>query len=103
MNQENLYTAGSEFKLPNGKFYVGKYHINSSVGAMVGAKHTPGNHDVLIPATKKAKDKVERIQKQRRSTLGNSFSRRQVSQPRNQAGQPATRQARTGPTGLSQY
>lgn len=103
MNQENLYTAGGEFKLPNGKFYVGKYHIDSSIGAMVGAKHTPGNHNALTPATKKAKDKVERIQKQRRSTLGNSFSRSSVSQPRTQSRQPRPRQARTGPTGLSQY
>jgi len=43
-----LYTNGSEFKRPNGQDYVGYYHIHSSKGAMVGAKHSDKAHDKLI-------------------------------------------------------
>ena len=76
MNLENLYTAGGEFKLPNGKFYKGRYHVHQSMGAMVGAKHTQKSHGMLTPATKKAKDKVEKIQSRRPS-----FSRARSIQP----------------------
>jgi len=73
MNLENLYTAGGEFKLPNGKFYKGRYHVHQSMGAMVGAKHTSLKHEALTPATKKAKDKVDKIQNRRPSLSRTRF------------------------------
>ena len=100
MNLENLYTAGGEFKLPNGKFYKGRYHIHQGMGAMVGAKHTQGQHDMLTPATKRAKDKVENIESQRRSlSRTQSIPPPSVPQPR----QPRPRTASTRSTRPPQY
>jgi len=47
--QENLYTNGGEFKTPDGKEYIGSYHIHPEKGAMVGAVHTKKKHDLLTP------------------------------------------------------
>lgn len=47
--KENLYTNGGEFVTPNGKEYIGPYHIHPEKGAMVGAVHTQRKHDVLTP------------------------------------------------------
>lgn len=44
----NLYTPGGEFALPNGKEYVGFYHIHPDKGPMVGANHVKEFHEILI-------------------------------------------------------
>lgn len=44
-----LYTPGGEFLLPNGKDYVGLYHIHPNKGPMVGRVHVPTQHDLLTP------------------------------------------------------
>ena len=49
--QENLYTSGGEYQLPNGTEYIGSYHVHPSQGPMVGATHTTTMHDILIPIT----------------------------------------------------
>ena len=52
----DLYTNGNEFRLPNGRIYVGPYHIHPGKGPMVGAVHINEPHDSLTPieeATKK--------------------------------------------------
>lgn len=48
-SQENLYTSGKEFKTPNGREYIGPYHIHPQNGAMVGATHMKKKHDSLTP------------------------------------------------------
>ena len=48
-SEENLYTQGAEFLLPNGQVYIGDYHVHPSKGPMVGAKHTREYHDSLMP------------------------------------------------------
>ena len=45
--QENLYTSGGEFKTPDGKEYIGPYHVHPEKGPMVGAVHIKRNHDLL--------------------------------------------------------
>jgi hypothetical protein len=47
--KEALYTSGGEFTLPNGRGYVGYYHIHPEQGAMVGRYHSTRNHDALEP------------------------------------------------------
>jgi len=47
--QENLYTSGGEFTTPNGKEYIGYYHIHPEKGPMVGATHMKRKHDLLTP------------------------------------------------------
>ena len=47
--QTNLYTNGNEFRLPNGRIYIGPYHIHRSQGPMVGAIHLPEPHEKLTP------------------------------------------------------
>ena len=47
--QENLYTSGSEYQLPDGTEYIGFYHVHPVTGAMVGATHISGPHDSLTP------------------------------------------------------
>ncbi len=42
-----LYTSGGEFLLPNGKNYVGFYHIHPNQGPMVGIRHTLTSHAIL--------------------------------------------------------
>ena len=59
---ENLFTNGSEFKLPNGRRYRGYYHVHPEKGAMVGATHVNGNHEVLQPINKLAKQKMDKMQ-----------------------------------------
>ena len=44
-----LYTSGGEFLLPNGKDYVGLYHIHPGKGPMVGIRHVPYSHALLTP------------------------------------------------------
>lgn len=61
MATTNLYTGGNEFKLPNGKFYSGPYHIHPSKGAMVGAFHTSRAHARLIPANEQVDLKLQKI------------------------------------------
>lgn len=46
--QENdLYSDGSFLYLPNGTAYIGKYHVHSSKGPMVGAFHVSSTHSKL--------------------------------------------------------
>tara|TARA_R110001592_G_scaffold10323_1_gene53766 strand:- start:533 stop:1438 length:906 start_codon:yes stop_codon:yes gene_type:complete len=47
--QENLYTSGREFKTPDGKEYIGPYHVHPEKGPMVGATHIKRKHDLLTP------------------------------------------------------
>lgn len=61
MATENLFTNGSEFKLPNGRRYRGSYHIHPTKGAMVGAKHVNRYHEVLQPINKNVNKKIERF------------------------------------------
>ena len=49
MLKENLYTFGKEYRLPNGKEYIGSYHVHPEKGAMVGPMHTSVPHDYLKP------------------------------------------------------
>ena len=44
---ENLYSDGKYLVTPNGKRYVGRYHIHPGKGPMVGSKHGPNKHSVL--------------------------------------------------------
>lgn len=68
MTKNGLNTKGGEFLLPNGKFYVGKYHVHHKKGAMVGERHIDKKHDSLTPATSAAAQKVADIM--------NTFSRK---------------------------
>lgn len=65
MATTNLYTGGAEFKLPNGKFYVGSYHVHPTMGAMIGAVHTSGKHSMLTPANEEIEQKVENLKGRR--------------------------------------
>ena len=47
--RENLYTNGGEFTTPDGKEYIGLYHLHPDKGPMVGAVHKKTKHDILIP------------------------------------------------------
>jgi len=47
--QENLYTFGNEYKLKDGKEYIGSYHIHPEKGPMVGSIHVSTPHDYLFP------------------------------------------------------
>ena len=58
---ENLFTNGSEFKLPNGRRYRGYYHVHPKKGAMVGATHVNRNHEVLQPVNKLVKQKMDKM------------------------------------------
>ena len=103
MTITNLYTGGNEFKLPNGKFYSGPYHIHPSKGAMVGANHVSTPHSFLAPATAEAKDKVDGFLS-RSKRLPNNISRNMSapttprSRPRPSAPAPRPRrQPRSAP------
>jgi len=52
--QENLYTSGGEFTTPDGKEYIGPYHVHPEKGPMVGATHIKRKHDLLTPITPSA-------------------------------------------------
>ena len=54
--QEGLYTHGAEFMLPNGKIYIGDYHIHPGKGPMVGAVHSNEYHDTLTPLAESLKN-----------------------------------------------
>ncbi len=60
---ENLFTNGSEFKLPNGRRYRGYYHVHPQKGAMVGSTHVNRQHPVLQPINKLVKQKLEKIRR----------------------------------------
>ena len=47
--QENLNTSGGEYQTPDGKEYIGPYHIHPTKGPMVGANHVSDPHDYLYP------------------------------------------------------
>ena len=47
--QENLYTSGGEYRLPDGTEYIGDYHVHPTEGAMVGATHVRSPHPKLTP------------------------------------------------------
>ena len=47
--EENLYTAGGEFRKLNGEEYIGPYHVHPEQGPMIGPYHLPTPHERLIP------------------------------------------------------
>ena len=49
MSKSNLYTKGGEYRLPDGREYVGSYHIHPNKGPMVGALHSTKPHSFLFP------------------------------------------------------
>ena len=59
MATQNLYTDGSEFKLPNGRRYRGYYHLHPRKGAMVGAVHVDRFHESLSPVNRIVKERME--------------------------------------------
>ena len=44
---ENLYTSGGEYTLPDGVVYIGFYHIMSNGNAMTGKEHGTGGDIIL--------------------------------------------------------
>jgi len=59
-SNQDLYTNGNDFLLPNGDKYVGPYHIHYSQQqrkfiAMVGKIHTAVPHEVLTPVSNRAR------------------------------------------------
>jgi len=57
--KEALYTSGGEFTLPNGREYVGYYHVHPEQGAMVGRYHSARPHDTLEPIVRGGGDDEE--------------------------------------------
>jgi hypothetical protein len=55
---ENLYTSGGEYTLPDGRVYVGFYHIMNNGSIMTGKEHGTGGDIVLIPITIKVTSSV---------------------------------------------
>ena len=55
-------TDGTEFARPDGTPYSGPYHVHISQGAMVGGRHVSSPHDILVPLTPQAAEKVVSIQ-----------------------------------------
>ena len=55
---ENLYTGGGEYTLPDGRVYVGFYHIMNNGNIMTGKEHGTGGDIVLIPITIKVTSSV---------------------------------------------
>ena len=68
VTRTNLYTEGKEYALPNGKEYIGFYHIHPEKGPMVGANHKDGFHEILISTSGETTPKVSSIE------LVNGFS-----------------------------
>ncbi len=62
MVRENLVTDGTEFARPDGTPYSGPYHVHISKGAMVGGRHVSSSHDILVPLTAEAAQKIVSIQ-----------------------------------------
>ena len=62
MVRENLVTDGTEFARPDGTPYSGPYHVHISQGAMVGGRHVSSAHDILVPLTAEAAQKIVSIQ-----------------------------------------
>ena len=58
----NLYTPGGEFTLPDGKEYIGFYHIHPDKGPMVGANHVKEFHEILIPISGEEPPKISSIE-----------------------------------------
>ena len=73
--QENLNTNGGEYLLPNGKEYIGPYHIHPTKGAMVGATHISSPHSKLtlikkdIKVSSTGSSKVIKPQKEEPTTF----------------------------------
>ena len=63
MVRTELYTSGGEFNLPNGKEYIGAYHVHFDKGAMVGGFHEVKAHDRLKPMNRAAEQLVQSIMK----------------------------------------
>ena len=55
---KNLYTSGGEYALPNGKTYIGFYHIMNNGSIMTGKEHGTGDDIVLIPISIKVTSSV---------------------------------------------
>lgn len=61
MVRTELYTAGGEFKLPDGTEYIGAYHVHINRGAMVGGFHKIEYHERLTPLNRTAELLVQKI------------------------------------------
>lgn len=46
--RQNLYTRGTEFRLPNGKPYAGRYYLTYDGNAYTGINPVLGNNELLI-------------------------------------------------------
>ena len=68
VTRTNLYTEGGEYALPNGKEYIGFYHIHPEKGAMVGANHSDEFHEILLPIANQSIPKISSVE------LVNNFS-----------------------------
>ena len=62
ITRTNLYTDGGEYTLPNGKNYVGFYHIHPEKGPMVGATHTNQPHDILISTSNQSAPAISSVE-----------------------------------------
>ena len=92
---ENLFTDGSEFKLPNGRRYRGYYHIHPVKGAMVGAVHVNQKHSLLQPVNSIVNKRVEKNKaavpsRERRSSVLNQQNRVLSNQRTNEQEQVRT-------------
>ena len=95
MTVEGLTTRGSEFTLPNGAPYSGRYHVHIDKGAMVGAKHVSTPHSILIPVNAEVANKVISLQRELRAkrdqqnkikSMSSRSSRRTTNTSRNVGG-----------------
>tara|TARA_R100001440_G_scaffold15358_1_gene26136 strand:+ start:2361 stop:2639 length:279 start_codon:yes stop_codon:yes gene_type:complete len=67
MTINGLTTDGSEFTLPDGSPYSGRYHVHVSQGAMVGSNHVPTPHQRLTPTSPEVAGRIAALQDQLRA------------------------------------
>ena len=51
--QNDLFSPGGEYLLPNGREFRGRYHIHPDTGAMVGREHVSDSHQKLTPISQR--------------------------------------------------
>jgi len=91
MKNENLFTNGSEFKLPNGRRYRGFYHLHPTKGAMVGSVHTDRQHTELQPLNKIVRQKMQKNSAPVTSTPVETRTITATQQPERRVVRPAPR------------
>ena len=87
MTFNNLSTDGSEFVLPGGRRYRGRYHIHVSNGAMVGPRHVPTFHQKLRPINSSVAQRISSLQQQLR---GQELNRQKIQSTRPSSPPPST-------------